>query len=71
MKIKLRNREHSNQKSMLLQYAIEKGFRYLPDLFDEDYSGIDRNVRHSTLMLQAASEHQFDVVSQNAILFYP
>ena len=31
-----------NQKSMLLQYAIEKGFDIYQIYSDEDYSGIDR-----------------------------
>ena len=32
-----------NQKSMLLQYALEKGFDIYQIYSDEDYSGIDRN----------------------------
>ena len=32
-----------NQKSMLIQYAIEKGFDIYQIYSDEDYSGIDRN----------------------------
>ena len=51
-----------NQKSMLLQYAIEKGFDIYQIYSDEDYSGIDRNRPAFNSMLQAASEHQFDVV---------
>ena len=51
-----------NQKSMLLQYAIEKGFELYQIYSDEDYSGIDRNRPAFNSMLQAASEHQFDVV---------
>ena len=31
-----------NQKSMLLQYALEKGFDIYQIYSDEDYSGIDR-----------------------------
>ena len=50
-----------NQKSMLLQYAIEKGFDIYQIYSDEDYSGIDRNRPAFNSMLQAASEHQFDV----------
>ena len=61
-----------NQKSMLLQYAIEKGFDIYQIYSDEDYSGIDRNRPAFNSMLQAASEHQFDVVlAQNAIPFLP
>lgn len=51
-----------NQKSMLLQYAIEKGFDIYQIYSDEDYSGIDRNRPAFNSMLQAASEHRFDVV---------
>ena len=51
-----------NQKSMLIQYAMEKGFEIYQIYSDEDYSGIDRNRPAFNSMLQAASEHQFDVV---------
>ena len=51
-----------NQKSMLLQYALENGFEIYQIYSDEDYSGIDRNRPAFNSMLQAASEHQFDVV---------
>ena len=51
-----------NQKSMLIQYAMEKGFELYQIYSDEDYSGIDRNRPAFNSMLQAASEHRFDVV---------
>ena len=51
-----------NQKSMLIQYAIEKGFDIYQIYSDEDYSGIDRNRPAFNSMIQAASEHKFDVV---------
>ena len=51
-----------NQKSMLLQYAMEKGLDIYQIYSDEDYSGIDRNRPAFNSMLQAASEHRFDVV---------
>ena len=51
-----------NQKSMLLQYAMEKGFELYQIYSDEDYSGIDRNRPAFNAMIQAASEHKFDVV---------
>ena len=51
-----------NQKSMLIQYAIEKGFDIYQIYSDEDYSGIDRNRPAFNAMIQAASEHKFDVV---------
>ena len=51
-----------NQKSMLIQYAIEKGFDIYQIYSDEDYSGIDRDRPAFHSMIQAASEHKFDVV---------
>ena len=61
-----------NQKSMLLQYAIEKGFDIYQIYSDEDYSGIDRNRPAFNSMLQAASEHQrCGYWPKNAIPFYP
>ena len=51
-----------NQKSMLLQYAMEQGFELYQIYSDEDYSGIDRNRPAFNSMIQAASEHKFDVV---------
>lgn len=51
-----------NQKSMLLQYAMEQGFELYQIYSDEDYSGIDRNRPAFNAMIQAASEHRFDVV---------
>ena len=47
-----------NQKSMLLQYAMENGFDIYQIYSDEDYSGIDRNRPAFNSMLQAASEHR-------------
>ena len=51
-----------NQKSMLIQYAMEKGFELYQIYSDEDYSGIDRDRPAFHSMIQAASEHKFDVV---------
>ena len=51
-----------NQKSMLIQYAIEKELDIYQIYSDEDYSGIDRNRPAFNSMIQAASEHKFDVV---------
>ena len=51
-----------NQKSMLLQYAMEQGFELYQIYSDEDYSGIDRNRPAFNAMIEAASEHKFDVV---------
>ena len=51
-----------NQKSMLIQYAMEQGFELYQIYSDEDYSGIDRNRPAFKEMIRAASEHRFDVV---------
>ena len=51
-----------NQKAMLIQYAMEKGFEIYQIYSDEDYSGIDRNRPAFNAMIQAASEQKFDVV---------
>ena len=51
-----------NQKSMLIQYAMEQEFELYQIYSDEDYSGIDRNRPAFNAMIQAASEHKFDVV---------
>lgn len=51
-----------NQKSMLVQYAVEKGFDIYQIYSDEDYSGIDRDRPAFNAMIQAASEHKFDLV---------
>lgn len=47
---------------MLTAYAAEKGFEVYRIYSDEDYSGIDRERPAFNAMIQAASEHKFDVV---------
>lgn len=51
-----------NQKSMLVQYAVEKGYDIYQIYSDEDYSGVDRERPAFNAMIQAASEHKFDLV---------
>lgn len=51
-----------NQKSMLVQYAVEKGYDIYQIYSDEDYSGVDRDRPSFNAMIQAASEHKFDIV---------
>ena len=51
-----------NQKSMLIQYALEKGLEIYQIYSDEDYSGIDRDRPEFNAMIQAAERHRFDVV---------
>ena len=55
-----------NQKSMLIQYAVENGFEIYQIYSDEDYSGIDRNRPAFNAMIQAAGEHRFDLVLASA-----
>ena len=51
-----------NQKSMLIEYAVQKGFDIYQIYSDEDYSGIDRDRPAFNAMIEAASQHRFDVV---------
>lgn len=51
-----------NQRSMLVQYAVEHGMEIYQIYTDEDYSGIDRSRPAFHAMIEAASEHKFDVV---------
>ena len=54
-----------NQKSMLVQYAMEKGDDIYQIYSDEDYSGVDRDRPAFNAMIQAASEHKFDIYLSN------
>ena len=45
-----------NQKSMLIDYALEKGYEIYHIYSDEDYSGIDRNRPDFNRMIEAASQ---------------
>ena len=51
-----------NQKSMLIEYAVQKGFDIYQIYSDEDYSGIDRDRPSFNAMFEAAIQHRFDVV---------
>ena len=51
-----------NQKSMLIQYAIEKGYDIYNIYSDEDYSGVDRNRPAFNEMIDAASHRKFDII---------
>lgn len=51
-----------NQKSMLIRYAIEKGYDIYNIYSDEDYSGVDRNRPAFNEMIDAASRHKFDII---------
>lgn len=51
-----------NQKSMLVKYAVEKGFDIYNIYCDEDYSGVDRSRPDFCSMLQAAEQRKFDII---------
>lgn len=51
-----------NQKSMLLQYAMEKGWEVYNIYSDDDYAGADRNRPEFKRLLEDAKSHKFDIV---------
>lgn len=51
-----------NQKSMLINYAIEKDWDIYSIYCDEDYSGIDSRRPEFNKLLEDAKNHKFDIV---------
>ena len=51
-----------NQKSMLLQYALQQGWEVFHIYSDDDYTGSDRNRPEFQRLLADAQAHQFDIV---------
>lgn len=51
-----------NQKSMLLQYAMEQGWEIYNIYSDDDYAGADRRRPEFNRLLQDAKQHKFDIV---------
>lgn len=51
-----------NQKSLLIQYAVERGYDIYNIYTDEDYSGADRDRPAFSRLIQDASQHKFDIV---------
>lgn len=51
-----------NQKSMLIQYALEQGWEIYNIYSDDDYTGADRNRPEFCRLLQDAEDHKFDIV---------
>ena len=51
-----------NQKSMLLQYAIEQGWEVYNIYSDDDYAGADRNRPEFNHLLADAESKKFDIV---------
>lgn len=65
-----RNKQHEtddsesiqNQKTMLLQHAMDKGWEVYNIYSDDDYAGADRNRPAFNQLLQDAENHRFDIV---------
>lgn len=51
-----------NQKSMLLQYAIEQGWELYNIYSDDDYAGADRRRPEFNRLLKDAEQHKFDII---------
>jgi len=51
-----------NQKSMLTQYAIDKGWEIYNIYSDDDYTGADRNRPAFNQLLGDAEQHKFDII---------
>ena len=51
-----------NQKSMLMQYADEKGWEIYDIYSDDDYAGADRNRPEFKRLLADAKAHKFDII---------
>lgn len=51
-----------NQKSMLLQYAMEQGWEVYNIYSDDDYAGADRRRPEFNRLLNDAEQHKFDII---------
>jgi site-specific DNA recombinase len=51
-----------NQKSMLIQYAMEQGWEIYNIYSDDDYTGSDRNRPEFKHLLEDAERHRFSIV---------
>lgn len=51
-----------NQKSMLLQYALQQGWEVFHIYSDDDYTGSDRNRPEFQRLLADAKAHKFDII---------
>ena len=51
-----------NQKSMLLQYALQQGWEVFHIYSDDDYTGSDRNRPEFQRLLADAQTHKFDII---------
>lgn len=50
-----------NQKTMLLQYAMEQGWE-LYNIYSDDYTGSDRRPPAFNRLLKDAEQHRFDII---------
>ena len=51
-----------NQKTMLLQYAINQGWEIYDIYSDDDYTGADRNRPQFNRLLADAKARKFDII---------
>lgn len=51
-----------NQKTMLLQYAAERGWEVWQIYSDDDYTGADRRRPAFNRLLEDAEQHRFDII---------
>ena len=51
-----------NQKSMLLQYAMEQGWELYNIYNDDDYASADRHRPEFNRLLKDAEQHKFDII---------
>ncbi len=51
-----------NQKTMLLQYAMEQGWEIYDIYSDDDYTGADRRRPAFNRLLRDAEQHKFDII---------
>ena len=51
-----------NQKTMLIQYAMEQGWEIYNIYSDDDYAGADRNRPAFNRLLKDAEAHRFDII---------
>ena len=51
-----------NQKTMLLQYAMEQGWELYNIYSDDDYTGSDRRRPEFNRLLKDAEQHRFDII---------
>ena len=57
-----------NQKSMLLQYAMEQGWELYNIYSDDDYTGSDRRRPEFNRLLKDAEQHRFDIIPQGEVI---